>query len=415
MRMSSPLQILRFHGPYLRDNCPCAACRHPETQQRTGPVHRASIAPASASWAPAGASGRGRVRVVWPDAHESEFDVAWLERYAYWREAAAGGGGGGGGGASAEAAVDARPLDSVWWRDAARDARGRVVWRARGAAALPRVAHGDFMSARGDGLARALRALRDWGLFLVEGCEASDGATEAACRRLGGLRRTLYGEGMWRTEVRAAGTDTAFSAAALSLHTDGNYLADGPPGVQVFHCTRADAAAGGGDSLLADGLAVAAELRARAPAAFELLARERIEYHHTGRDGLVRAARRVFELEPDGSGDVRSVAWNDDDRLPFEPPRGGGGGGGDALVPALYAAIDALRDVLTDEAVALRLPLRPGTVLFFDNTRVLHGRTAFDARSGRTLVGAYIGKDDWQSTLRMEELRLRREQPQAPA
>ena len=93
VRMSSSLQTLRFHGPYLRDNCPCAACRHPETQQRTGPVHRASIVPASASWAPApDASARGRVRVVWPDAHESEFDVAWLERYAYWREAAAAGG-----------------------------------------------------------------------------------------------------------------------------------------------------------------------------------------------------------------------------------------------------------------------------------------------------------------------------------
>ena len=48
-----------------------------------------------------------------------------------------------------------------------------------------------------------------------------------------------------------------------------------------------------------------------------------------------------------------------------------------------------------------RLPLHPGTVLVFDNTRTLHGREGFDATSGRTLLGAYVGADDWHSKLRL--------------
>mmetsp|Transcript_20847 Transcript_20847/g.53815 ORF Transcript_20847/g.53815 Transcript_20847/m.53815 type:complete len:92 (-) Transcript_20847:278-553(-) len=49
---------------------------------------------------------------------------------------------------------------------------------------------------------------------------------------------------------------------------------------------------------------------------------------------------------------------------------------------------------------SLYVHLKAGTVLIFDNWRVLHGRTSFRATSGRTLAGCYFGYDTYTSRLR---------------
>ena len=385
--------VSRFHGVWLRDNCPCPICRHPQTGQRcTSPAH-SSVAPKTVVriTSPQGS----RVKVVWHDAHESIYDAAWLNIHSYWSE--------GPPVSSATTSTSPLLLDS-WSHDVARDVRGRVVWRGSDipSSAPPHVPHDAFMNHNSDGLVRALRALRDYGLVIVRGCAPSDAATEAVIRRIGFIRPTLYGEGMWRTEMRsgAAVVDTAFTAAPLALHTDGNYFADTAPGLQVFHCTVADES-GGGASLLLDGLAAAAEVKVRDPSAFKLLSSWPIEYHHSGIDGLVRAARPVFEL--DTLGATVSVGWNDDDRLPVTLPPGRR----QEDILAFYRALDTLRTVLTDPKMVLRFALRPRDVLIFDNTRILHGRDGFQVKSGRTLVGAYMGRDEWQSKLRQEEYRLK--------
>ncbi len=51
-----------------------------------------------------------------------------------------------------------------------------------------------------------------------------------------------------------------------------------------------------------------------------------------------------------------------------------------------------------DPAFEYRFQLEPGTVLLFDNQRVLHGRTAFTGH--RRLIGCYLHGDDYRSRLR---------------
>ena len=43
--------------------------------------------------------------------------------------------------------------------------------------------------------------------------------------------------------------------------------------------------------------------------------------------------------------------------------------------------------------------LRPGDALLFDNWRVLHGRHAYTGK--RTLCGAYLNHEDFESRLRL--------------
>ena len=440
--VTAPSLHAHFHGIWLRDHCP--ASRHPATGQRALETHLLplDLAPRSAAWEeaePPAASPEPSLVLEWPPQspgappHVSRFPASWLRKHAYWEappphtpDAPA----------TAPAAAD--PL-AIWGADPARDAAGRTLWRGasfgppsspHALRPFPRVAHGDYMARSGEGLLYALRALRDWGFVLVEGTPATEAATRSVCKRIGFLRPTLYGAGMWRTEVKpiggaGGGTDTAYTALPLPLHTDGNYLGEAP-GLQVFHCTTADAS-GGGDSLLMDGLSLAAQLRACHPSAFDLLTVWPLHYHHTGRDAVVGAARPVFEL--DEGGGVAGVHFNNDDRGPVvRMPRWGGAvaraealmgrddrGAGLAVakalqnpetaMPLLYAALKALGEALRDPGLTVRLPLRPGSVLVFDNTRVLHGRDGFQASSGRTLVGCYIGADEWRSKLRLLEMK----------
>jgi hypothetical protein len=315
-----------------------------------------------------------------------------------------------------------------------------------------------------DGVLRAMAALRDYGFVLVTGVPPTLEGTQAACAAIAPPMPSLYSRsGMWLTELRppppppapagrqegdatapaaadssleeegdaspasseAAYNDTAFSCLPLPEHLDGAYF-EAPPGLQAFHCLRPDEA--GGHSLLVDGFAVAERLRTEAPSTFAFFASHELRFHHTERATHIHQWRRVFELDDD-TGAIARVTWNNDDRAPLVPRRyagllataaglrGGSEGAsaphppegeaavatapdGAALVRDFYAHLPVLLRALRDPRFQLWLPLRPGSLLLFDNTRVLHGRSAIDPRSGRVLAGCYIAQQDWQGRWR---------------
>src|SRR3954467_1729085 len=66
----------RFHALWLRDNCPCAECRHDSGQRlldtRSLPDGLTVVE----------VSLNGTVNVDFSDGHESSFDAAWLQGFA---------------------------------------------------------------------------------------------------------------------------------------------------------------------------------------------------------------------------------------------------------------------------------------------------------------------------------------------
>jgi len=81
-----------------------------------------------------------------------------------------------------------------------------------------------------------------------------------------------------------------------------------------------------------------------------------------------------------------------------------------AQVTAFYVAYARWAALLARPERQLNLRLAPGDCLIFDNTRILHARTAFSGTGGRHLQGCYADLDGLASTLAI----LRREIPGLP-
>ena len=136
-----------------------------------------------------------------------------------------------------------------------------------------------------------------------------------------GPLRTLYGT-VWSTESSAqvdgaSVADSAYGMGCLPLHTDMTYWQD-PPGLQIF--TMVQPALRGGQSVYADGFAVAERLQRQSPIAFATLSQISRRYRcidpSTG--WHLEAHGPVISLR---YGQLVGIRHNDLDRLPDLPPR----------------------------------------------------------------------------------------------
>lgn len=242
-------------------------------------------------------------------------------------------------------------------------------------------------------LRTALAGVARFGLALLSGAGAEPELLEAIVARFGFIRETNYGR-MFTVRAKPQPENLAFTDQALELHTDNPYR-DPCPTLQLLHVVEADDA-GGGESLFVDGFAHAEALRARDPAAFDLLASQPVGFAYAAASGARWATRApVLELAragEDGAGELKAVRVNHRS----------------LVVPALPAErMEAWYAVYLDYVRALHAPetgyarrLAAGDVVLFDNRRVLHGRRAVLGRpGGRWLQGCYADRDGLMATL----------------
>lgn len=72
--------ISPFHFIWLRDNCSCAQCLHPDTHERVSDILQIDldIKPYSVS------QDDGFLTIVWTqDRHRSSYDLSWLRQHCY--------------------------------------------------------------------------------------------------------------------------------------------------------------------------------------------------------------------------------------------------------------------------------------------------------------------------------------------
>lgn len=340
-----------FPPIWLRDNCACAACRHPGNGQRLLDTLDIpdDIAAVDMDLAD------GSLHVIWSDMHESRYAGAWLRDHALTPQARAG----------------RRPRRTLWGAEIAND-RPRGDWRTM--LRSP--------AAERDYLAR----YAEYGFGIVDNVPAKDGMVVEVGNRFGHVRVTNYGAFF---DVRSVPdpSNLAYTAVALGVHTDNPYR-DPEPGVQLLHCLESDAP--GGESVLVDGFRAAEDLQRDDPASFQLLARRHLSFRFSDRDADLSARAPVIGLNDDGV--VVAVHFNNRSAAPLDAPL-------DEVEP-WYRAYRQFTRLLRRPENELRLRLAPGQLLMLQNDRALHGREAFDPNRGRRhLQGCYVDKDGIASRL----------------
>lgn len=348
---------------WLRDHCPCEACKHPSTKQRLLEFEdlEGKTTPASIS---AKADG---YQVNWIDGHESFYSLNWLTKTLDKRDHRT-----------------AARQGLSYWKPWPRDARGNVI--------SPEVNYTDVMQSD-RGVGEWLLKVRQYGYCYVAGCPPTPEATDELLQRIAYVRNTHYG-GFWDFTSDLSKGDTAYTQLGIGPHTDNTYFTD-PAGLQLFHLLS-HTGGSGGESGLVDGFAAANALLQEHPEAYNILATVPIHCHASGNEGmsLWPATGYPVLVHDPTHGHLVQVRWNNTDRAEIELPV--------EDTVAWYEA--ASKWVKTLKQFELSEQLKPGRPLsefsyysgmavsadhtsVFDNWRVLHARTAFTGK--RRMCGGY--------------------------
>lgn len=337
---------------YLRDNAPDDL--HPQTRERVFDLATIElpIRPALHELTDDG------LRITWPDKNQPSFYSSnWLQRHL-----------------PGQRRPDVSNVE-------------RIAWDGQSLSSIPRRNALDCTSSAG-ALRDALIALKCRGILLLDSLDDSPDASQDFGDHIGFRRQTNFGD-MFEVANHPDPNNLAYTSLALPLHTD---LPNQEivPGYQLLHCYRSDVT--GGESIFADGLKICDDLRSDAPDDFELLQSVQVPWRFHDATNDIRSHRPIITLHEDGSLNyfVFNAHIADIPDLPAD------------RLDDFYFAYQRLMRRIRDPKYAIQHALRPGEMVIFDNTRVLHSRAAFDPTSGeRYLRGYYIERNEVDSRIRV--------------
>ena len=343
---------------WLRDACSCAECRDEFSGQRL----RGVLTLDPATDVESSRTDGDDIVVTFTDGHVSRFAKAWLA-------------------ANAPGATDA--FDD-------RSERHRPPWHAVDLGGRSPEIDWRDLNAVGDRRAIALSSLLRTGLLLVRDVPVEPGMVLTVTRSFAHVRTTNYGD-LFDVRVEAQPVNLAFTGRAIAPHTDNPYR-EPVPGIQLLHCLQSSP--GGGENVLIDGFAAAAHVRDEDARAFDTLTSTPLTFRYEDAYTLLRASAPIISVNV--AGDIRAIRWND---RSIQPPAVAPGD-----VAEVYRSLRVFAAVVNRPELHLHLTLAPGDCIVFDNTRILHARTAFEGGSqARHLQGCYADLDGLASTVAVLE------------
>lgn len=269
-------------------------------------------------------------------------------------------------------------------------------------------------------------------------------------RKFGQIQRTWYGENVFhvRSLASSAAKNIAYTSLQLDLHMDLLHF-EAPPRWQFLHCLHIDPDLEGGESYFVDAFKAAELLKARDPAAFEMLSREKVGFEYKNDGHFTYAERPTLEFSKDDPDKLYAVNYSPPFQAPFRlypspsasksphhaasessasandnhkskaelaaafldaPAPAGPAEDPTDRIHAIHRALSAFSAILQDPALRFSVSLKPGECVAFDNRRVLHARTAFKLAKQRDhekeenirwLVGCYLDETSVRDRFRV--------------
>lgn len=346
--------VAAFAPMWLRDNCPCSECRDPSSHQK---LFQLLDLPEDVAILDVTTHGDEIDVTFLPDRHHSVFSASWLRDQSM-----------------------AHLLDS-------RTEEGKRLWCASDVdlSAL-KTTWATYCEDDRERL-RTLRGIECLGVALISDTPVVSATVLQIAETFGFVRETNYGK-LFDVRIEPDPSNLAFTGLAITPHTDNPYR-DPVPTMQLLHCLVNSVE--GGESGLVDGFMAASLLRDEDPRSFDLLTSTSVDFAWSDAHSSLRARRPLIEV--DEHERVRSVRFNNRSmqalHLAYEH------------VVEYYVAYRRFAAILARPELELRFRLGPGDCVIFDNTRLMHSRTAFeDSSSGsRHLQGCYADLDGLASTV----------------
>ncbi|XP_070557980.1 gamma-butyrobetaine dioxygenase-like [Ptychodera flava] len=356
--------VSRYPFVWLRDNCRCMSCWHHDAYGRISLIEDldVDIKPTGVTLSDGGV----KVYIHWPDNHTSPFETSLLKDVTFKEETP--------------------KKKTRMWGHELRDE-------------MPTFQFDSVMSDDSE-LLQFLEALRDVGLTLLKGAPAETGNIAKLAERISYLKLTSYGH-VHTVKSKAGANSLAYTGHKLSLHTDLPHF-DYTPNLSVFHCIKQCGGTTGGESMFADGFKTALQLKDEDPEAFQILCDTSCDFIEKGVDMVeyhTKCSWPIFSF--DRNGDIAKVHHSNmlrDTRLrmPIEK------------VYPYYKAVKTYDNLIHREENMVSFRMQPGDMVMFENTRVLHGRKAFEVTEDavRHLETAYLDWDGVYSKIRCLRERL---------
>lgn len=256
-----------------------------------------------------------------------------------------------------------------------------------------------------DGYRNLLKSVVENGLGMVRGVEATTNATEKFMTQVAPLMDSVFDRISIVSNEAFEHEDFAYTNVGLEAHNDNTYWND-PAGyyrfsdviskiafiyfrLEGFHVLFHDGE--GGETLLVDGFNAATAIKKSEPEAFRILCTVPVPAEYIENGCHYTSTDSVLKLNP-VNNELLQIRYNIRDRAVFNTiPQ--------SEVGLFYDAYRLLGEEINKEENQFWIKLQPGTVLFVDNWRVLHGRSAFTGI--RRFCSCYISRRDWTNKAKL--------------
>lgn len=245
------------------------------------------------------------------------------------------------------------------------------------------------------------RELHDWlnclstnGVAIIRNTPQTELEARKIADRVGFIRRTHYGE-EFMVKAKEGTSNVAYLSSPLQMHTDLPYYQH-VPGVNLLHCL-VQSKSNGAQNLLADAFYVANLMKKEFPEEFRSLSNVVVNWSDIGKEdtgppfhSIYRAPMICIDYDNQIERINHSIPQRDSFfTVPVQEVKG------------WYRALAKFVELIHLEAVEFKT--EEGTILCFDNIRLVHGRKKYEDASGnyRHIVGAYLDWDEIFSRLRV--------------
>ena len=229
-------------------------------------------------------------------------------------------------------------------------------------------------------LLQTVTGFLQYGFIIIENSVPTDQGFSELAAKFGFVKDTAHGQS-YQLVSKPDYNDLGYQPVALSPHTDMPY-SNPMPGVQILQCRVNETS--GGFSTLVDSVACCEQLRQEDPDAYQILADLCVQFRFDSAEESIVLDRPLLDI--DSSGELQGVRYSP--RVDYMPLVA------EEQLRNYQRARKKLASLFTSAKFEVRFQLQSGEAVMFDNSRILHGRTAYNPNEGlRHLEGCYLDRD----------------------